>query len=89
MKDTQSNKNKDSRLKLCKKPIINFMTIIESLRQTIEPAESELQIDEKSGIEPESATDQNDFEDLNQIDIDLCLKPQTSSVRGRFHYVKI
>ena len=51
-----------------------------SLRQTIEPTESELQIDEKSEIEPETATDQNDFEDLNQIDIDLNPKPQTSSV---------
>ena len=59
---------------------MNFMIIIKSLRQTIEAAESELQIDEKSEIEPESATDQNDFEDLNQIDIDLNPKPQTSSV---------
>ena len=59
---------------------MNFMSIIVSLRQTIEPTESELRTDAKSEIEPESATDQNDFEDLNQIDIDLSPKPQTSSV---------
>ena len=67
---------------------MNFKIIIKSLRQTIEAAESELQIDEKSEIEPESATDQNDFEDLNQIDIDLNPKPQPSSVWGRFHFFK-
>ena len=67
---------------------MNFMIIIKSLGQTIEPAESELQIEENSEIEPESTTDQNDFEDLNQIDIDLNSKPQTSSVWGRFHFLK-
>ena len=67
---------------------MNFMIIIKSLRQTIEPAESELQIEEKSEKEPESTSDQNDFEDLNQIDIDLNSKPQTSSVWGRFQFFK-
>ena len=59
---------------------MNFMIIIVSLRQTIEPTESELRTDAKSKIEPESVTDKNDFEDLNQIDIDLSPKPQRSSV---------
>ena len=64
------------------------MSVIDSHGQTIEPAESELETDGKTEVESESATEQNDFEDLNQIDIDLNPKPQKSSVWGRFHFLK-
>ena len=54
-----------------------FKTSFDSLKQTIDPTESELQNGSEVQTEEESTQDQNDFDDLNP-------KPQTSSVWGRF-----
>ena len=62
----------------------NFKISFDSLKQSIEPTESELQDGSEVQTEEESTQDQNDSDDLNQIDLDLNPKPQTSSVWGRF-----